>query len=194
MQWLAAVELGLLKGHNPLMNDVNVSLHLPGGRDFNEGGDDKYLDYGRKEFSNDFHMDPSSEMLAKNVVTTSTSSEPMILSQRNLGHEGTFPQKINSTKLEEENSLDAVSVKENKESAIETDEGQGLQTTQLVFNMLEVSMPGTFTPEQKEKVVSRDQVLCAELKIFCDHVIRARIENYESCIYVKYAIFDTLLK
>lgn len=157
------MELGLLKGHHPLMKDVNISLPLLRERGFNEEGNNKLLDFGQKDISNNFRMDPISEMPGQNVVTTTPSSGPMIQSQTDSGHEGTIPQKMNSTKVVDENSLDAVSMTENEESAVKNDKGQVLQTAQLVLNMLEVSMPGIFVPEQKEKVISQDRVLYAEI-------------------------------
>ncbi|CAM8969887.1 unnamed protein product [Rhodiola kirilowii] len=140
VEWLTAVEIGLMKGHRPLLEYVDVSLRL--------------LDDGQKQLSNEYSMEPTSEMLDQKAVTSTVISRPGIGSQIYSGHENMKMQQMNSAKSGDENSVNVDSVKENEGSAAEIDKGQVLQTAQLALNMLEVAMPGTLPPEQKEKVLT----------------------------------------
>uniref|UniRef100_A0A7N0RFN1 Embryogenesis-associated protein EMB8 n=1 Tax=Kalanchoe fedtschenkoi TaxID=63787 RepID=A0A7N0RFN1_KALFE len=155
MEWLTAVELGLLKGHDPLLDYVDVGLRFQEESRFKEGGKaELLLDLGQKESSSDNNIDPTDVMLGQTSVATTIISSSGIRSRRYSGPESMRLQQVNSAKIGEDISVYADSMKENKGSAIEADRGQVLQTAEVVLNLLEVAAPGTLAPEQKEKVLT----------------------------------------
>ncbi|THG05526.1 hypothetical protein TEA_016679 [Camellia sinensis var. sinensis] len=74
-------------------------------------------------------------------------------------------QKSNGT-LEQASSVDVVLVKDEGNS-IDDERGQVLQTAQVAMNMLDMTMPGTLTEEQKQKYW------------YCEHSKLLRLSNKE---------------
>ncbi|CAL5376357.1 unnamed protein product [Camellia sinensis] len=122
--WLAVVELGLLKGRHPLLKDVNVTLNPSKGLAWRRG------------------LEKVIPQLA------SVQDSDVILVNPEIEHRG-LQQKSNGT-LEQAYSVDAVLVKD-KGNPIDDERGQVLQTAQVAMNMLDVTMTGTLTEEQKQK-------------------------------------------
>ncbi|KNA20414.1 hypothetical protein SOVF_052600 isoform A [Spinacia oleracea] len=156
MEWLTAVELGLLKGRHPLLQDIDVAVNPSIGLALVEGKTsdtssrpDRLLNLAKVDGSetSDAYMDPMKEML---IETDAVVSIPSKFNQNSLGSHasgthGDFPH--GSTK--DENPATDMEA-----SPVEGEPGQVLPTAQLVMNMLDVSMPGTLKEEDKKKVLS----------------------------------------
>ncbi|XP_030938133.1 uncharacterized protein LOC115963312 [Quercus lobata] len=56
--------------------------------------------------------------------------------------------------LQRISSVDSELVKEEEVSSVDAERGQGLQTAQVVMNMIDITMPGTLTEEKKQKVLT----------------------------------------
>ena len=54
--------------------------------------------------------------------------------------------------LQQISSVDSELVKEEEVSSVDGERGQGLQTAQVVMNMLDITMPGTLNRRKKQKV------------------------------------------
>lgn len=143
MQWLAAVELGLLKGRHPLLKDVEVTINPLKGLAFVEGKPppkssraNKFFNLEKSSTFNEHSMDPTKLETAH--------IHPGQNPRRSLHKENEL-QQVNNDTLQESSSVDA--------EVIEEDErGQVLQTAEVIMNMLDVTMPGTLTEEHKTKV------------------------------------------
>lgn len=155
MQWLAAVELGLLKGRHPLLKDVDVTispskgLALVEGRSPNknvrmdelpdfpnlEAVDEKYLNHLEDNSISNLHMRSNNEMKADFP----------------LGINGFQPE--NKNHLERSSDVDTELVQDEVSDPVDGERGQVLQTAQVVMNMLDMTIPDTLTDERKKKVM-----------------------------------------
>ncbi|XP_028069999.1 uncharacterized protein LOC114272477 isoform X1 [Camellia sinensis] len=159
IEWLAAVELGLLKGRHPLLKDVNVTLNPSKGLAWVEGTAsdksgrvNKLLNLSQSNVLNGYSSYPSEERLGESDISASISSRFRHDSQRNPEIEDRGLQQKSNGTLEQASSVDAVLVKE-EGNPTDDERGQVLQTAQVAMNMLDVTMPGTLTEEQKQKVL-----------------------------------------
>ncbi|KAF5956489.1 hypothetical protein HYC85_003714 [Camellia sinensis] len=159
VQWLAAVELGLLKGRHPLLKDVNVTLNPSKGLAWVEGTAsdksgrvNKLLNLSQSNVLNGYSSYPLEERLGESDISASISSRFRHDSQRNPEIEDRGLQQKSNGTLEQASSVDAVLVKE-EGNPTDDERGQVLQTAQVAMNMLDVTMPGTLTEEQKQKVL-----------------------------------------
>ncbi|KAM1425819.1 hypothetical protein TB2_017748 [Malus domestica] len=126
IEWLTAVELGLLKGRHPLLEDVDLPI------DPSEG--------------------PADNMPEENDTAASFRIRSRKDSERKSEVQNTGLQDVENGSLDQTNSDDRELV--NKEEVNPVDEkGQVLQTAEVVMNMLDVTMPDTLTEEKKKKVV-----------------------------------------
>ncbi|XP_021756724.1 uncharacterized protein LOC110721832 [Chenopodium quinoa] len=139
-EWLTAVELGILKGRHPLLQDIDVTvkpskgLALVEGRTSDTSGRvDRLLNLAKLDNS-DVLVDPMKGMRRE------TDTLPSIHSKLNQNSKGSSDDE-DSTKVTETNP-------------VESDSGQVLPTAQVVMNMLDVTMPGTLKEEDKKKVLS----------------------------------------
>ena len=153
MQWLAAVELGLLKGRHPLLNDVEVTINPLKGLALVEGRAphkssrvSKFFDLGKSSALSEHSMDPVREMLE------ATDTHPEQDSWRNLELEDNKLQQVHNGTLQQSSSVDVEAIKEDVISSVDNERGQVLKTAEVVMNMLDATMPGTLTEERKKKV------------------------------------------
>lgn len=158
MQWLTAVELGLLKGRHPLLKDVDItvnpskSLALVKSRESDKELNrraNKLLDLTTNAALNEYSVDPIKEMLEESdtAVTPQLKSGNSLLKSDLLAEGRESEQSDN----DQTSSADAKLVKE-EGSTDDNERGQVLQTAQAVMNMLDVTMPNTLSDEQKNKV------------------------------------------
>ncbi|TMW99052.1 hypothetical protein EJD97_003122 [Solanum chilense] len=157
IEWLTAVEVGLLKGRHPLLEDVDVSINLskdvtlvgrPSDRSFRSN---KLLNLPNSDALDSCSLDPSLKILEggdieetiysrcgrdfKDLRSTVQLQEPYIT-------------------LENGSADDAEPRGDEAGSPVDGERGQVLQTTEVVMNMLDVTMPDTLTEEQKKKVLT----------------------------------------
>ncbi|XP_021276143.1 uncharacterized protein LOC110410653 isoform X2 [Herrania umbratica] len=160
IEWLASVELGLLKGRHPLLKDVDVSINpskslaFAEGRLTGKGGKvKKLLDLSRSNAINGYSIDRPREMLedgdaAASIHPWSRQGSPKDVELEDKGLQGVHNDMLPQTK-----SVEAELVKE--EASTEDGEiGEVLQTAQVVMNMLDVTMPGTLKEAEKQKVLA----------------------------------------
>ncbi|CAL5340359.1 uncharacterized protein LOC114299847 isoform X1 [Camellia sinensis] len=157
--WLATVELGLLKGRHPLWKDVDITLNPSKGLAWVEGTSsdksgrvNKLLNLSQSNVLNGYSSYPLEERLGESDISASISSRFRCDSQRNPEIEDRGLQQKSNGTLEQASSIDAVLVKD-EGSPIDDERGQVLQTAQVAMNMIDVTMPGTLTEEQKQKVL-----------------------------------------
>ena len=155
MQWLAAVELGLLKGRHPLLKDVDVTINPLEGLALVEGRAtpkssrvNKFFNPEKSSALSEPSMDPVSEMLAATNIRLGQDS------WRNLEIEDKELPQVHNGTLQQSSSVDVKLIKEGAISSVDNERRQALQTTQVVMNMFDATMPGTLTEEHKKKVLA----------------------------------------
>lgn len=160
MQWLAAVELGLLKGRHPLLKDVDVTINpskgltlLEGRASDKSGRINKPLNLSQSNVVNGYAGYPLKEKLEESDTLDSIGSGFRQDPQRNpeIGDEGLQRESNDTSK--QTSPVDAELANEEL-SPVDVETNQVLQTAQVVMNMLDVTMPGTLTKEQKNKVIA----------------------------------------
>jgi len=154
MQWLTAVELGLLKGRHPLLQDIDVTVNPSKSLALVEGrmpaANDR-LDnvLNAAEFdSPDAYMDSMNGLLGKNGATAYVQFESNQFLEGKPNSDDEALSKKNGN-----NSIEASSPEDRESNLAESDRGQVLQTAQVVMNMLDATMPGTLKEEEKKKVI-----------------------------------------
>lgn len=160
MQWLTAVELGLLKGRHPLLKDVDVTINPSKGlalvepRVSNESGDmDRFLNLTQSNSLNGYAVDPIKNTLEESDTAASKHLRSQQDSPENLQVQDTRVQEVANVALQHVNSVDGEFVIQEEVSSSDGEKGQVLQTAQVVMKMLDITMPGTLTGEKKEKVM-----------------------------------------
>ncbi|KAE9601566.1 putative alcohol O-acetyltransferase [Lupinus albus] len=158
-EWLTAVELGLLKGRHPLLTDIDVTINPSNGltvveemRSAKNAKVSNLLDVARPDAFNGYTIDPTNEFLEERKTDDNFHFRSEHDLQRNLQHEDMSLQ-VKHGPSQETSSIDADLVEENVGPA-DNEHGHVLQTAKLVTNMLDVTMPGTLTEEQKKKVLT----------------------------------------
>ncbi|XP_010261719.1 PREDICTED: uncharacterized protein LOC104600473 isoform X2 [Nelumbo nucifera] len=137
IEWLTAVELGLLKGRHPLLKDLDVTINPPKGA------------------LNGYSVDPIRDMLEESDTAANFHLRSRRYLEKELNFGGLRWQEENNRDVSQQNtSVDVQPVKEEGDNPVNTERGQVLQTAQMVMNMLDVTMPGTLADEQKKKVLS----------------------------------------
>ncbi|KAF3439735.1 hypothetical protein FNV43_RR18013 [Rhamnella rubrinervis] len=156
IEWLTAVELGLLKGRHPLLKDVDVTINLvkgiavaKGRASHNNGKVTKLLDLTHSSSLNGYSGDPTNDMLEESEASPSLRSREKL--ERKIGAE---LQEVENVALHQINSVDAELVKDEEVSPVDSETGQVLQTAQVVMNMLDITAPDTLTEEKKKKVLT----------------------------------------
>ncbi|XP_057967408.1 uncharacterized protein LOC131157352 isoform X2 [Malania oleifera] len=162
IEWLTAVELGLLKGCHPLLKDIDVTVNpsrglaLVEGRKSNKGDRvNKLLDLTKSNAMNGYSVDPIPNMLdkSKTIAETNLRSGQDMPRELRLENKG-LQQADNGVLHQLTSSVETESVQEDGIGLSDGERGQVLQTAQVVMNMLDVTMPGTLTEEQKKKVLT----------------------------------------
>lgn len=158
MQWLMAVELGLLKGCHPLLTDIDVTVNPSKGsvvvEEVRSNKDAKVgtlLDLTRSGAFNGYSVDPTEDLLGENQNDTG------LLFSSQQGLKQNFEQddmslQVKDGPLQKTRSSDEDLIEERNVVSVDSELGQVLQTAQVVINMLDVTMPGTLTEERKKKV------------------------------------------
>ncbi|XP_043707068.1 uncharacterized protein LOC122656556 isoform X2 [Telopea speciosissima] len=162
IEWLTAVELGLLKGRHPLLKDVDVTINPSKGLALLET---KASDKSRNKnnFLNPTHSDALNGYSVgpmKNVIDeTDTAPRAHLKSGRDLERKSKIQdegqqQLVNGSVSQQNSLIHAESVEEEGGDPVDSERGQVLQTANVVINMLDVTLPGTLAEEQKKKVLA----------------------------------------
>ncbi|XP_027368954.1 uncharacterized protein LOC113874896 [Abrus precatorius] len=149
IEWLTAVELGLLKGRHPLLTDIDVTINPSRGltvveqvRSNKDAKVSKLLDLTRSDAFNGYSIDPTNDF----VEEEKNDASIQFRSQKDL--------QIKNDPLQQTSSTDADLIEKENVASVDSEHGQVLQTAQVVINMLDVTMPGTLTEEKKQKVLT----------------------------------------
>ncbi|KAM7256723.1 hypothetical protein ACFE04_012464 [Oxalis oulophora] len=178
IEWLTAVELGLLKGRHPLLEDVDVNINPLNGFALSEGMDEKnnkLLDLKLSNGSNNYTINPLNEVLADNNTVKGIHLRKSEESVRKLDVEVQGSQGVDNVVLQH---TDTELVKEDEDVAVDTENGEVLQTAQVVMNMLDVTIPGTLSEEEKKKVlisVAQGETLMKALEMAVPEDVRAKL-------------------
>ncbi|XP_058215429.1 uncharacterized protein LOC131326609 isoform X3 [Rhododendron vialii] len=159
IEWLAAVELGLLKGRHPLLKDgvtVNPSNGLPrveSRASDKRGRLNKILNASPSNVLDRYGVYPLEKVFGESDTSLIIRSKFGRESQKKCEIEDKGLQRDNNGLLEQTSFCNAELVNE-EASPIDNGRGQVLQTAQVVMNMIDVSMPNSLTEEQKKKVLN----------------------------------------
>ncbi|XP_006353768.1 uncharacterized protein [Solanum tuberosum] len=157
IEWLTAVEVGLLKGRHPLLEDVDVTINLskditlvcqPSNRSFRSN---KLLNLPNSDALDSCSLDPSLKILEGGDI------EETIYSRfgrdcKDLRSTGQLQEPYIT--LQNGSADDAEPREEEAGSPVDGERGQVLQTAEVVMNMLDVTMPDILTEEQKKEVLT----------------------------------------
>lgn len=153
------MELGLLKGRHPLLEDIDISISPSTGLSLVQGSssdqsneEDKLL-----EFTNGLNgtIGTDDSMLEVGQGITSHTSGFRQDQQSGLEGEDKDIKLVDNGVLQQSSSGDVLAEKGIEEGSADVDdEGQVLQSAQVVMNMLDMTLPGVLTKEKKEKVIA----------------------------------------
>ncbi|KAG8376268.1 hypothetical protein BUALT_Bualt09G0045600 [Buddleja alternifolia] len=185
IEWLTAVELGLLKGRHPLLNDVDVNINPSKGLSLveNRGSSQSERVERLLKLSNVHSTNSPLEMFKANDTATSIQSR----SRKDIG--GLTPitkgsqQEDSHVSLQSSATIDTV--EEEGVDPSDNDIGQVLQTAQVVMNMLDMTMPDTLSDEQKKKVlnaVGQGETLVKALQDAVPEDVRGKLTSVVSGI------------
>ncbi|KAI8565318.1 hypothetical protein RHMOL_Rhmol03G0249700 [Rhododendron molle] len=191
IQWLAAVELGLLKGRHPLLKDVDVTINpskglalLEGRASDKSGRANKLLHLSQSNVENGYAGYPLKEKLEEWDTPAGIGSRFRQEQQRNPEIEDKGLQREANDTSKQTSPVDAESASE-EVNPVDVESSQVLQTAQVVMNMLDVTMPGTLTEEQKKKVLSavgQGKTVMDALQDAVPEDVRAKLTNAVSGI------------
>ncbi|XP_054820922.1 uncharacterized protein LOC129319857 isoform X2 [Prosopis cineraria] len=160
MEWLTAVEIGLLKGRHPLLTDIDVTINPSKGLSVAEDikSDKKtkgsrFLDLSRSDVYNGYTIGPGEGMLEGSSTDASSHFRYQQGLEGNL-ELGDMSLQGDNGPLQPITSPVGVVVEEKNIGSTDSERGQVLQTAKLVMNMLDVTVPGTLTEEKKNKVLT----------------------------------------
>ncbi|XP_020536308.1 uncharacterized protein LOC105638006 isoform X2 [Jatropha curcas] len=148
VEWLSAVELGLLKGRHPLLKDVDISFNPAKGLTLVEG---RASSKGIKldKFLGAAATDANGILEDNNTSIKSISGQH---SHQNLAFEEHL--QVGNGTLNQTSSINKELVEEEVADPVDTERGEVLQTAEVVMNMLDVTMPGVLEEEEKKKVLT----------------------------------------
>ncbi|XP_068463708.1 uncharacterized protein [Phaseolus vulgaris] len=157
IEWLTAVELGLLKGRHPLLTDIDVTINPSKGqvvveeiRSNNDAEVGKLLSLTRSDAFNGYSIDPSNDLFEENKNNTGLQFRSQQGLQGNVEQDMSLKVKDDPSQQTSSSNADLIE----EENVFSVDNVQVLQTAQVVINMLDVTMPGTLTEERKKKVLT----------------------------------------
>lgn len=152
MQWLSAVELGLLKGRHPLLKDVDVTINPLKGLQLLGDNASSKSDVENKllNFPNGLSAKNST---SKMLDTYDTERKLHPRSGRDIGRLPLQTEGLQDEGSDVGHQLNARQEEDEASKSFENERGQALQTAQVVINMLDVTMPETLSEEQKKKVL-----------------------------------------
>ncbi|KAK6147583.1 hypothetical protein DH2020_018495 [Rehmannia glutinosa] len=198
LEWLTAVELGLLKGRHPLLKDIDVTINPSKGLELVESrassrraGVDKLLNLTNGNSSN-----PPLAMFKENTATSIQSRSVKDIGEPPSSTKG-LQQEDNDIGKQSSATIDAV-VEEGTDSS-DNERGKVLQSAQVVMNMLDVTMPDTLSDEQKKKVldaVGQGETLIKALEGAVPEDVRGKLTTAVSGILQSHGSnlkFDKLL-
>ncbi|XP_011094018.1 uncharacterized protein LOC105173836 [Sesamum indicum] len=192
LEWLIAVELGLLKGRHPLLKDVDFSINPSKGLALVESRASSKQERVEKLLS---------------VTNGSSTTPPVDVFQENdarhtkdIGETPPIVKGVQQDDSDVDNQSNATTEEVIEEGINSFDErGQVLQTAEVVMNMLDMTMPDTLSEEQKKKVltaVGQGETLIKALQDAVPNDVRGKLTTAVSGIVQTHGSnlkFDKLL-
>ncbi|XP_050946766.1 uncharacterized protein LOC103499360 isoform X3 [Cucumis melo] len=159
IEWLTAVELGLLKGRHPLLKDVDITINsskglaLVEGKTVEERGKViRQLGYNGSDASSGYQ---STRFIKKKLEESHSSIHTDLISQSNSQSKSQLEDKgsleIEVGVLNQTSSISEDMGKKDGVHLEDTEKGQVLRTAEVVMNILDMTNPGTLTEEEKKK-------------------------------------------
>ncbi|CAH8362180.1 unnamed protein product [Eruca vesicaria subsp. sativa] len=159
IQWLAAVELGLLKGRHPLLKDVDVTVNPSKGLVLSEAKTpekgitaQKLAQVARGKTVNGFHVDPARKTLEDSYITPKSSLPFGPELEKKVKIDAGSDEPVNDG-VPTSGPVNVELGEDNMSDEEESERGDMLQTAEVVVNMLDLTMPGTLKAEEKKKVM-----------------------------------------
>ncbi|WZZ91064.1 hypothetical protein YC2023_119643 [Brassica napus] len=159
IQWLTAVELGLLKGRHPLLKDVDVTVNPSKGLVLSEAKTpekgitaQKLAQVARGKTVNGYYVDPSRKTLEDSYITPKSSLPFGTELEKNVKINTGSDEPVNGG-VSTSGPVNVELVDDDKSDEEESERGDMLQTAEVVVNMLDLTMPGTLKAEEKKKVM-----------------------------------------
>lgn len=145
MQWLTAVEVGLLKGRHPLLEDTDVT-----------NNPSKHIKLMATKASH--ASSRSNNLLNLHELdafdgNNSFSSKKMLKSSDDYAYSSSGKAKDTNGTVTQTNLVDSEVGKEGDVDLVDSERGKVLQATEVVMNMLDGKMPEALSEEQKQKVM-----------------------------------------
>ncbi|XP_022933054.1 uncharacterized protein LOC111439764 isoform X1 [Cucurbita moschata] len=162
IEWLTAVELGLLKGRHPLLKDVDITINssrglaLVDGRTVEERGKViRQLDYNWSDASSEYQ--PTS-FIKKKLEESHSSNRTHLRSQNDSQRKSQLENKgsleIVFGVLDQTSSISDDMGKKDEVSSEDIEKGQVVRTAEVALNILDMTYPDTLTEEEKKKVLN----------------------------------------
>ncbi|CAN7034795.1 unnamed protein product [Brassica oleracea var. botrytis] len=159
IQWLTAVELGLLKGRHPLLKDVDVTVNPSKGLVLSEAKTpekgitaQKLAQVARGKTVNGYYVDPSRKTLEDSYITPKSTLPFGTELEKNVKTNTGSDEPVNGG-VSTSGPVNVELVDDDKSDEEESERGDMLQTAEVVVNMLDLTMPGTLKAEEKKKVM-----------------------------------------
>ncbi|KAK4786384.1 hypothetical protein SAY86_003073 [Trapa natans] len=187
LEWLAAVELGLLKGRHPLLKDTDINIDPSKGFSLVEGISNQRTKINKFFKLNSVHGFSLGEMNGMledgdiSVSQTFNSTDP----RREIGTENDQFQVVKDDVLQKTSSIDIELINVDEDGSMDTESGQVLQSAELVMKMLDVTMPNVLTEDRKTKIftaISQGETLMKALNDAVPEDVRGKITNAVSGI------------
>ncbi|CAI0387534.1 unnamed protein product [Linum tenue] len=158
LEWLTAVELGLLKGRHPLLDDLDVTVNLSTGLSRREraivdihGENKELLDLTVTD-TNGYAVSLSNQLPDGSSTSDGLNSGSILHYDKDMeiedglqGEEGQVRQRttVETDLMEDESAI-----------PLDAERGEVLQTAQVVMKMLDTAMPGALAQDERKKVLS----------------------------------------
>lgn len=159
IEWLTAVELGLLKGRHPLLKDVDVTVNPSKGLVLSEAKTpekgitaQKLAQVARGKTVNGYYVDPSRKTLEDSYITPKSSLPFGTELEKNVKINTGSDEPVNGG-VSTSGPVNVELIDDDKSDEEESERGDMLQTAEVVVNMLDLTMPGTLKAEEKKKVM-----------------------------------------
>ena len=155
MQWFSAVELALLKGRNPLLKDIDISIIPPKPSTKETLRKAAYQREGRDFFE---------------LGGSKSSSGFSLVGETFDDGQAQLEYPLNDNEEMQECSFKGSEVRD--ENLVDGNRGEILGAASIILNMLDFTMPGTLDDEQKNKVLT--------IKILIIHLLIADLTEFFS--------------
>ncbi|KAI3789934.1 hypothetical protein L2E82_02741 [Cichorium intybus] len=143
VEWLTSVELGLLKGRHPLLEDTDVTIN-PSKRF-------KLMTSKPSQTKNLHQLEVNTSHPSKKILKRNDANALDLQIPEGKDKE---PNMITNGTVTQTKLVDTEVVKEDDVDLTESERGQMLQATEVVMNMLDVTMPEALSEERKQKVMT----------------------------------------